>query len=79
MFNQPLHAIRSKAARQKFLRKKVKKANRDEVRGESIDFILFVLQNNEVLSLSHSVCDSVIRDIADRVVAGTPKPDVDNF
>ena len=65
IFNQSLRTIRSRAARQKYLRKKVKKANRDEVRAKSIDFLLFVLQHNEEVSLAHSVCNTVINTIAE--------------
>ena len=79
LFNQPLHPIRSKAARQKFLRKKVKKANRDQIRAEAIDFMLFVLDNGQEISFTQSFCDTIINNIAERVLGREPEPDVDDF
>ena len=73
LFNQPLHPIRSKAARQKFLRKKVKKANRDQIRAEVIDFMLFVIQTPQELAIAHSLIDTVINTFAERVLAEQPR------
>ena len=71
--------MRSKAARQKFLRKNLKKVNRDQFRAEAIDYMLFILANSEELQFAHYVIDIVIRNIADRVLNGEPEPDVDHF
>ena len=79
LFNQPLHPIRSKAAHKKFLCKHIKKSNRDEVRDQAIDFMLFILANKQELEFVHQVIDIVIREITDRVLADPPEPDVDDF
>ena len=79
MFGQKLTDIRSRAARQKFLRKKVKKVNRDKFRELSFDYIVYLLQNRRELNICHAVCGTVIGSIADRVHDGEPEPDVDNF
>ena len=79
LFGQHLHPIRSKAARQKFLRKKLKKVSREQVREEAIDCILYILATDGMLDFIHQVTDFVLRNIADRVLNGDPEPDVDNF
>ena len=77
LLGQHLHAIRSKAARQKFLRKHLKKVSREQAREQAIECILYM--NEEMLNFIHQVTDVVIRVIADRVQAGQPEPDVDDF
>ena len=41
--------------------------------------MLFILNNSEERQFAHYIIDIVIRNIADRVPAGEPEPDVDNF
>ena len=79
MFNQPLLLIRSRDARQKFLRKNITKPNRDEAKDRAIGVILEVYNNESNFGRAQSVCDEVINDIAQRVAAGQPEPDVDGF
>ena len=79
LFNQNIHKILSKAARQKFYRKNIKKANRDEVRKEAIKFLLELNEDEGDMAMAKFVCGVVINHIAPRATNDVPEPDVDNF
>ena len=78
-FGQPLISLPSREARQKFLRKKITKSNRDEIKDAAIGHILDLIHAEEMLSRSHAVCEIVINTITERVENGEPEPDVDEF
>ena len=79
MFKYDLVRIRSKAARQKFLRKNVKKNNKDEFKDAAIELIMEIIHDERQLWLAHGIISRIIDAIADRVQTGEPEPYVDNF
>ena len=61
MINQSLHDIRSRTVHQKFLRKNVKKSNRDEFRTQAIEWILELTNDSGGMAQAQFTCTTVIR------------------
>ena len=65
MFGQTLHAISSRAARQKYLRKNIQNSNREEARKHAIERILELIHDEGDMTQTRFTCKAVISNIAD--------------